>query len=78
MSADVIQRTNIRMVQAGNGPGFTFKALAQIGSLRQKARQNFDRHSAIQPSVFGFVNLSHSSGAQHNLNLVRPEFSPNQ
>ena len=61
-SADVIQGTDIRMVQAGNRPCLSFKSLPQISSLRQMSRQNLDRYRPIQPSISSLINLSHPAG----------------
>jgi hypothetical protein len=51
--ADVIQDADMRMIQAGNSPGFALQALAGFGIGRDLVWQNLDGDGAIQACVFG-------------------------
>src|SRR5260370_22100326 len=48
LMADVVQHTNVPMIQAGNRFGFSFEALLPHGIIRKLWRQNLDRHCAIE------------------------------
>ena len=42
LAADVVQCANVRMIEAGDGAGFTLETLPQIGAPRHLRGQDFD------------------------------------
>src|SRR5579864_6526379 len=60
----VVNGTNIRMIEGGSGPRFAFKALESLRILCQAFRKKFERYTAAQAGVLGFVHDSHPSAAQ--------------
>ena len=65
--ADVKQRADMRMVQAGNGLGFAFEALAEA------AFDGLDRDGPIQPGVPSPIDRTHPAHADGRFNAIRPE-----
>ena len=48
---------DIRMVERGQDLRLTSKARQSFGIVRERLRQDFDRHASIQRAVAGFVRL---------------------
>ena len=57
--ADVVELTDVRMVERGDGPRFALEPLAPIRVGRVRLRQHLDRHHAIEARVAGPVHLPH-------------------
>ncbi len=72
--ADVVEVTDVRMVEGGDGAGFAFEAGGEFGVGREVCGKNLDGDDAIEASVAGAVNLSHSASAEGGLNFVWTEF----
>jgi hypothetical protein len=49
--ADVVQRTNVRMVQRGDNPRLTLEPLAELATGTQVGRQDLDRNRPVQPRM---------------------------
>jgi len=45
--ADIIERANVWMIKAGDGFGFSLKALLANGIIRKQFGKNFNRNGAI-------------------------------
>ena len=73
LMANVVQRADVRMAQAGDGLGFAVETFAQLRIAGEMLGQNFDRDSAVEPRVARPVDLAHSSGAESGQNLVGAE-----
>ena len=65
--SNVVQGTNVRMIQGGDGTHFGKQAVA-ICRLR-----HFDRDGPTDSSIAGFEHLAHAAGAQEFDDLVRAE-----
>ncbi len=74
LRADVIEMTNVRMIQRGNGLGLALHALFQFRRRRKMGGKNFNRDGTIQAGVSGTVNFSHAAGTEHGKDFIRPEF----
>src|SRR5262245_17489694 len=70
---DVVQRADVRVVQAGDGAGLTLEALAQIWIGREMLGQHFDRDEAIEPAIARSVDLAHAARAKWRHDLVWAE-----
>ncbi len=76
LMADVVQHTNVRMIQAGNRFGFAFEALLPNGIIRKLWRQNLYRHSAIKTRVAPAKHLAHAARAERRHDLIWTKFAP--
>src|SRR5579859_4413485 len=68
--ADVIEGTDVGMVQGGGGAGLALKALERLRIARKIFRKKFERDVAAQASVLGLVNDAHAACAQLGENAV--------
>ena len=62
--ADVVNGADVGMVQRGCGAGFTLKALAGLGILRQIFRKKLERYTAAETLILSFVDHAHSATAE--------------
>jgi hypothetical protein len=67
---DIIDRKNVWMVQCARGLRFVLKTPESIHLLRERCRQNFDRHIAVQLLVARSLNLAHSTFADLRADFV--------
>ena len=63
------------MIQAGDGAGLALEALTEVGVFGQMGRQNLDGYGAVEPGVFGLVDLTHPPRSQGRQDFVRTKFS---
>jgi hypothetical protein len=66
---DVIQMTDVRMVQRGDGQRLALESIAEPRVDR------FDRNRALQTGVEGFVDFAHPAHADAGGDFVRTETS---
>ncbi len=59
--AHVVERADVRVVQAADGFGFALEAFTQTGVAGELFGQDFDGDGAIQARVDGGVHLSHTA-----------------
>ncbi len=71
--ADVMERADVRMVQAGGRLGFPLEPLAQIGIVGDVRQEHLDGDGTIQAGVERLVDLPHASSAELGLDLVGAE-----
>ena len=70
--ARVVERADVRMIQAGDGFRFALEPLAQFGAVSEMRGQNFNRDGSIEARVAGFVHLAHSARTDSGENFVGP------
>src|SRR3989304_915072 len=58
LASDVIERADVRMVQARDGTGLALEAVTKSGVVGQVRRQDLDGHGAIESGVLRLVDLS--------------------
>ena len=75
--ADVVQRTDVGVLQPGDGARFALEALAEAGVPRSVARRDLDGDPAVEPGVARPVHLSHAAGAQRRFDDIRTERAAN-
>jgi hypothetical protein len=68
----VVERADVRMVQAGDGLCFALESVAQFGAIGEMSRKNLNGDNSIKPGITGFVNLAHSARTDSGENFVRP------
>ena len=73
VAADVMERANVRVVQAGDGLRLTLEPLLQIGIGGDMLGEDFNGHGAVQAGVAGFVDLAHAPRADGREDLVGAE-----
>ena len=64
---------DVRMVQRRQHLRFARKAREPIGVVRERFRENLQRHVAIEPRVARAIHLAHPSGAERRKDLVWTE-----
>ncbi len=73
LRTDVVQMTDVRMIQRGNGTSFAFETLLEFRIGGKMSGENLDGDCAIKARVFRPVHLAHSAGAEWRLNFVGSE-----
>ena len=69
---DVVQRADVRMVQARDRPGFPFEPLAKLGA-RFEGRQDLEGNGPVQARVARPIDLSHATRSKRGQNVERTE-----
>ena len=62
--ADVVNGTDIRMVQGRSGFGFAPKTFQRLRVARQIVRQKLKRDEASQAGIFGLVDHTHTAATE--------------
>jgi hypothetical protein len=70
MPADVINNTDVWIVQTGDGLGLALKPGPCLGTVRDVFMQDLDSHRSIEPRIQSLVDLAHSAGANPFDDLV--------
>ena len=76
VGADVVDRRDVRVVQAARRLRLLLEAPQPVGVLRVRRRQHLDRDVALQPLVARPVHLAHPAGADRREDLVGTEPNP--
>ena len=71
--ADVVERADVRVVQAGDGLRFALEAGAAVRVGADLGREDLDGDGAVEAGVAGLVDLAHAAGADGGEDLVRAE-----
>ena len=71
--ADVVENTDMWMLQCSNSLGLSKKTLAETGIVAQMRGQDFDCDCAIEAGVFRAIHLTHTAHAYLGGNFVRAE-----
>ena len=61
---DVINGTDVRMIQSGSGLGLPPKPFQGLAVLRQVFGQEFEGDEAVEAGILGLVNHTHTSAAE--------------
>ena len=70
LQADVVERADVRMIQAGDDLRFALKPLAAVRIVRQMFRQGLDRDGAVQAGVEGAIDLAHAARGDQRLDII--------
>ena len=73
MNARVMDRDDIRVIQAGGGARLPFEAPLPIRVARERRRQHLDRHLPVQVWIPRPIHLAHRAGAERTENLEPTE-----
>ena len=73
VTADVVERADVRMIEAGDRASFLLEARMQARVRTQMGRQDLQGHGPAEPGVRGAVNLAHAARANQVGERVRPE-----
>ena len=63
LTANVIQHTNVWMIEAGDGLGFALEPLLANRISGELCGQNLDRDSAFESRVPGTIDFAHAASA---------------
>jgi len=69
--ANVIEHTDMRVIQTGNRFGFALEALLENWIMGKLRRQNLDGHSSIESRVASAKHFAHAPGAERGDDLIR-------
>ena len=67
--ADVVDREDIRVIQAARGARFLFEPALAIGIARECRRQDLDRDVALQLRIARAIDLAHAADAETSEDL---------
>ena len=70
---NVVQRADVRMIQAGYGFGLALETLTTAHIVGEMRRKNLDGDPAVQPRIPRLIHLAHSAGANGRDNFVGAE-----
>src|SRR3984893_11975593 len=73
LRTDVIEMTDVSMVQGGNGAPFTLEVPFELGIVRKMSRQDLARDGAIEARVPGTIDLAHPAGAERGADFIGAE-----
>ena len=73
--AHVVDRADMRVAQAGKGPGLALESLLQVGIVRDERGEDFEGDDAIEAGIPGFVDLAHPARPEGGLDLIRAKSS---
>ena len=72
--AHVVERADVRMVQAADGFGLTLEAFTALRVTGEMFRQDLDGDSAVEAGVYGAIHFAHTTGTDLVGDLVGAEF----
>jgi hypothetical protein len=70
---DVVQSTDVLILNRGDGARFALEALARLGRVGQVRRQHLDGDRAIEARIAGAVNLADPADPDERGDFIRPE-----
>jgi hypothetical protein len=73
VTAHVVERADVRVVQCGDRLRLAFEARAPLGVGAELLGQDLDGDVAVEARVAGSVNLSHPAGTDGGQDLIRAE-----
>ncbi len=73
VGADVVQRTDVRVIEARDRLCLALEALAERRIRCDVWREDLDGDGATEPGIPGSIDLPHPAGSQSRLDLVRSE-----
>jgi hypothetical protein len=71
VAADVVNGTDVRIVQRGNDPRFVLEALPRFRIGRERAGEHLDGNRAIETGVTRAIDLAHAARAKRGDDFVR-------
>ena len=71
--SDVVKNADVRVIEAGDGFGFTLKALFANWIVRHIFWQNLDGDGTLKAQIAGAIHFAHSTCAKWRLNFVGPK-----
>ena len=72
---DIVNLTDVRMVQCGNGARFVLETTDTIRVGGELSRQDLDRYITTKAGVVRAVDLAHAASAEEGHDVVRAEAS---
>ncbi len=72
--SDVMQRTDVGMVQIRDGAGFAFETPSGFEIDRNFREQDLDRHRSAESNILCPVHLAHAACAEKSFQAIGAEF----
>ena len=76
--ADVVERADMRMVQARNGLRFALETFAQLRIVGKMSGKNLDCDDAVEAGIARAVHLAHTARTERSDDFVGPQASPSR
>jgi len=76
LAADVVERADVRMVEARDRLRLALESLPEVGVARDVLGEDLDRDGAFESCVASPIDLAHAACADQGEDLVRPEAFP--
>jgi hypothetical protein len=73
LPADVVQRADVGMIQAGDGFGLALETLPACRIVGEMRRKNLDGNSAVQARIPRLIDFAHPARAERRDNFVGAE-----
>lgn len=73
--SDVVQRTDIGMVQIRDGAGFAFETPSGFEIRRDLWKEDLDRHPPAQSNILCPVHFAHAARAEKRFQAIGAEFA---
>jgi hypothetical protein len=73
VAADVVNGTDVRIVQRGNRACLVLEALPRFRISRERDGEHLDGDGAIEPGVVRAVDLAHTARTKRGYDFVRTE-----
>ena len=73
MPADVVERADVRMSEAGDRARLAFEALAHVVAPVKRRGQDLDGDDAVEAGITGAIHLPHAAGPERRDDFVRAE-----
>ena len=71
--AYIVERADVRVVQAADGLGFTLESFPALRIVGEVFREILDGYGAVEACVRSAIHLSHTVGANLRLDFVWAE-----
>jgi hypothetical protein len=71
LGSNIVQSTNVRMIQLGDGFRFSLESLPASHISRKLRRQNLDGYCSLEASIPRTIHLSHSACAERCRDFIR-------
>ncbi len=75
---DVVERADVRMIEAGDDARFAPEALLTIRVIRELPGKRLDGDGAVQACIDGTIHLAHAAGGDQRLHFVGAEDTSNE
>jgi hypothetical protein len=73
LSADIVQRANVGVAEAGNSPCLTLETLPSVLALMAGAGEHLYRNRSAEAGILSPIHFPHAAGPKRRNDNVRPQ-----